>query len=114
MALMKWEPWAGLTTLQREMNRLFEAFVDDDGRHIGEQMTAPAVEISDTPEAVIVKAQVPGINKDQYPGDGHRRHPDFERGEQGRRGEEGENVLSARVPVWGLHTDSAAPRSGAG
>jgi HSP20 family protein len=28
-------------------------------------MTAPAVEISDTPEAVIVKAQVPGINKDQ-------------------------------------------------
>ena len=62
---MKWEPWAGLTTLQREMNRLFEAFVDDDGRHIGAQMTAPAVEISDTPEAVIVKAQVPGSTEDQ-------------------------------------------------
>lgn len=65
MALMKWEPWAGLSTLQREMNRLFEAFSDDDGRHMAEQMTMPAVEVSDTPEAVIVKAQVPGISKDE-------------------------------------------------
>jgi HSP20 family protein len=65
MALMKWEPWAGLTTLQREMNRLFEAFADGDGRQSAAQITVPAVEISDTPEAVIVKAQVPGITKDQ-------------------------------------------------
>jgi HSP20 family protein len=65
MALMKWEPWTGLSTLQREMNRLFEALSDDDGRHIAEQMTMPAVEVSDTPEAVIVKAQVPGMSKDE-------------------------------------------------
>ena len=28
MALIKWEPFAGLTTLQREMNHLFESFFD--------------------------------------------------------------------------------------
>ena len=65
MALMKWEPFEGLTTLQREMNRLFESFSEGGLLHFGERMTAPAVEVSDTTEAVVVKAQVPGVSKDQ-------------------------------------------------
>ena len=65
MALMKWEPFEGLTTLQREINRLFESFSEGGLLHFGERMTAPAVEVSDTTEAVVVKAQVPGVSKDQ-------------------------------------------------
>ena len=30
MALMKWDPSEGLTTLQREVNRVFESFFDND------------------------------------------------------------------------------------
>ena len=65
MALVKWESFEGLTTLQREMNRLFESFSEGGLLHFGERMTAPAVEVSDTTEAVIVKAQIPGVSKDQ-------------------------------------------------
>jgi HSP20 family protein len=64
-ALVKWEPSEGLTALRREMNRLFERFFEDGPRHWLERPGEPAVEVSDTPEAVIVKAQVPGVPKDK-------------------------------------------------
>jgi HSP20 family protein len=65
MALMKWEPSEGLATLQREVNRLFESFFDGSPWRGGEAMTAPAVEVADTKEAVVVKVQVPGVSKEQ-------------------------------------------------
>jgi HSP20 family protein len=64
MALMKWEPFEGLTTLRQEMNRVFERFFDDGPLRVWERALEPAVEVADTPEAVIVKAQVPGVLKD--------------------------------------------------
>jgi len=65
MALMKWEPSEGLTTLQREVNRLFGSFFDGSPWRAGEAMTAPAVEVADTKEAVVVNVQVPGVSKEQ-------------------------------------------------
>lgn len=65
MALVKWEPLGELATLQREVNRLFESWFDGAPWHNGEYMTEPAVEVSDTPDTVVVKAQVPGMSKDQ-------------------------------------------------
>jgi HSP20 family protein len=65
MALVKWEPSEGLATLQREMNRLLESFFGGSPLHFGEHMTAPAVEVSDTKDTVVVKAQVPGVSKEQ-------------------------------------------------
>jgi HSP20 family protein len=64
MALMKWEPFEGLTTLRQEMNRVFERFFDEGPLRVWERAFEPAVEVADTPEAVIVKAQVPGVPKD--------------------------------------------------
>jgi HSP20 family protein len=65
MALMKWEPFEGLTALRREMDRLFEDFSSRGGSlRFWERAAEPAVEVSDTAEAVVVKVQVPGINKD--------------------------------------------------
>ncbi len=63
MALMKWEPSEGLATLQKEMNRLFESFFDS--KPFGAALAEPAVEVSDTKEAVVIKAQVPGVTKEQ-------------------------------------------------
>jgi len=65
MALIKWEPSEGLATLQREMNRLIESFFNGSPLRFGEHVGEPAVEVSDTPQAVVVKAQVPGVTKDQ-------------------------------------------------
>lgn len=64
MALMRWEPSGGLTALRREMDRLFEDFLGDRPFRMWEGVAEPAVEVSDTKDAVIVKAQVPGMDKD--------------------------------------------------
>ena len=65
MALMKWEPSEGLATLQREMNRLLESFFGGSPWRFDESMSAPAVEVADTQDTVVVKAQVPGVSKEQ-------------------------------------------------
>src|SRR4030095_10788904 len=59
----RWESFGGLTTLRREMDRLFEGFL---GRETSAPVgaVAPAMEVADTPAAVIVKAQVPGVSKE--------------------------------------------------
>jgi HSP20 family protein len=62
MALKKWEPLAGLSTLRRDMDRLLEDFFSETpffGER--ERVFAPNVEVADTKDAVIVKAQVPGV-----------------------------------------------------
>jgi HSP20 family protein len=46
------------------MERLFEEFADGGPFHWREQGTmAPAMEISDTKDAVVIKAQLPGVSK---------------------------------------------------
>lgn len=65
MALIKWEPAESLATLRREVDRLFEDFFDGGPQHFWGRGAAPAVEVCDTTDAVVVKAQVPGVSKDQ-------------------------------------------------
>jgi len=60
--LPRWESFSGLTTLRREMDRLFERFLGREASPLGE--VEPAIEVADTPAAVIVKAQVPGVSKE--------------------------------------------------
>jgi HSP20 family protein len=63
MALVKWAPFEGLTSLRREMDQLFENFFERG--HIGSTGTfEPAVEVADNKEHVTVKVQVPGVSKD--------------------------------------------------
>ncbi|HSA87067.1 MAG TPA: Hsp20/alpha crystallin family protein [Nitrospira sp.] len=65
MALIKWEPSEGLSTLRRDMNRLLDDFFGNGPFHFErEGALAPNIEVSDTKEAVIVKAQVPGVSQD--------------------------------------------------
>lgn len=62
--LIKWEPFVGLSPLRWDMDRLFEHFFEGAPQRFGERSTEPAVEVSDTPETVLVRAQVPGMSKD--------------------------------------------------
>src|SRR5688572_8181101 len=58
-------PWRnegfGLSTLRREMDRLFEDFSDNGGRG-GMEKWAPSMDVSETPEALVVKAELPGVD----------------------------------------------------
>lgn len=55
-------PWTGIASLRQEMDRLFERFfepADSDVVALGEW--APKLDLSETKDAVVVKAEVPGI-----------------------------------------------------
>lgn len=52
------DEWPGLTRLQDEMNRLFEGFFSGAPRRMDWQ---PRVDVVETPETLVVKAELPGI-----------------------------------------------------
>lgn len=56
--IMRWPEVPGLGSLQREMDRLFEDFFRRGGLPI---RWGPAVDVMETADSVIVKAELPGI-----------------------------------------------------
>ncbi len=73
MSLIRWNParelsWpSDLTTMQREINRLFDNLfrgdMQDDGSY-GASVWAPAVDIAEQDNQYVMKAEMPGISKD--------------------------------------------------
>jgi HSP20 family protein len=64
MALVRWEPMRELSTLQGEMNRLFNTFFDEDGNGQARQGTrrwAPAVDLFERDDSLVLKADLPGL-----------------------------------------------------
>lgn len=65
MSLIRWQPIRELDLLRRQMDQLFEGLTDRDFPMLsmnGETKWMPAVEVKETDTAVIVKAQIPGID----------------------------------------------------
>ncbi len=67
MGIVRWDPFHGLVSLQERMNRLFEQTWD---RSRGERegmaagTWAPAVDIYETPDSIVLQAELPGLSKD--------------------------------------------------
>jgi HSP20 family protein len=61
MALIRWEPFREVDTLRQEMNRLFDDFVPT-MRPSRALTLAPAAEIQETPEAIHLKLELPGMD----------------------------------------------------
>lgn len=59
MDLIKWEPLRDLTEFRRRMDNLFDSFFtrEREGRW------CPEINVTETPEEVVVKAYIPGIDK---------------------------------------------------
>ena len=56
-------PWTGMTSLKKEMDRLFERVWETDFPEwpvLGEW--SPKLDLADTKDAVVVKAEIPGID----------------------------------------------------
>lgn len=69
MAIVRWwDPLRDLSSIQDKMNQLFEdTFSRTRGRDeaLGKGMWTPAVDIFETEDAVVVKAEIPGVERDQ-------------------------------------------------
>lgn len=67
MTLSKWQPFKELSTIRQQMDRLFEDMLsvnDRDwlGLHSMTGAWTPAVEIKETDQELILKAEIPGID----------------------------------------------------
>lgn len=60
MALIRWQPFQEIETLQRDMNRLFDRLMPTNGERIGTTF-APAAEMEETADAIHLKLEIPGM-----------------------------------------------------
>ena len=69
MAIIRYtDPFRDLATVQERMNRLFEDFLGRGAGHeegFAPSAWSPAVDIYETDDAVVVKAELPGVTRDQ-------------------------------------------------
>lgn len=61
MAIMRWMPWQELESMNRQLSRLLDDSNTVMGGEAGKWM--PSVDIRETDDALIVEAELPGIDK---------------------------------------------------
>jgi len=61
--IVEWKPFREVSRLRREMDRLWDEFFGPGRRAFRplEAEWAPAVDVSETPDKVVVKAEIPGM-----------------------------------------------------
>lgn len=68
MAIMRWDPFKDMLSLQERMNRLFDESFGRFSKGVPEAAAvgtwAPTVDVFETKDAIVVKADLPGVNKD--------------------------------------------------
>jgi HSP20 family protein len=68
MALVRWEPVRELTSLQTEMNRLFNTFFDTPASGGGNggalRRWLPAMDLVETDDQFVLRADLPGLSED--------------------------------------------------
>jgi HSP20 family protein len=66
MAIVRWSPFRDVLAIQNEMNRIFDDLMTrrrEEGNVEG-GVWAPFLDVSETKDAIIVKAELPGVTKD--------------------------------------------------
>lgn len=67
MAIVRWDPFRDLISIQDRMNRLFEqtlARTRGEEEGIATSTWMPAVDIYETPDQVVMKAELPGLTRE--------------------------------------------------
>ncbi|NLI99156.1 Hsp20/alpha crystallin family protein [bacterium] len=62
--IKRYEPFWGIDTFRRDMERLFDSFFGRWGAEDFPATWAPLVDIEETKESLIVRVEVPGMNKE--------------------------------------------------
>lgn len=59
MALLRWQPFSEMETLRHQMDRMFDELAGANSQIT--QAWTPAVELQDTTESIILRAEIPGV-----------------------------------------------------
>jgi HSP20 family protein len=62
MAIVRWEPMRELTSLQSDVNRLFNSFFE--GTNGGARRWTPAFDVIEADKHLIIKGDLPGLSED--------------------------------------------------
>jgi HSP20 family protein len=63
VTIVRWEPLRELSSLQTEMNRLFNAAFDAPGGGNGGRRWTPAMDVLETDEHFVLRADLPGMSE---------------------------------------------------
>ncbi len=68
MAIVRWDPFRDVTTLQDRMNRLFDQALSrtraDEEEGLAASTWVPAVDIFETADSIVMKAELPGVSRE--------------------------------------------------
>ena len=64
MTIVRWEPFRELSSLQTEMNRLFNAAFDTPAGNGGARRWTPAMDLVETEDHFVLRADLPGLTED--------------------------------------------------
>ena len=66
MSIVRWDPFADISQLREQVNRLFEQSLTTSGHEPASMRTwAPTVDIEETKDALIIHAELPGIKPEE-------------------------------------------------
>ena len=68
MAVLRWDPFRDVMTLQDRMNRLFDQALSrpraDDEEGLTASTWVPAVDIFETADSIVMRAELPGVSRE--------------------------------------------------
>lgn len=68
VAIVRWDPFRDLMTIQDRMNRLFDQTLSktraDDDEGLTASTWSPAVDIYETADSIVLKAELPGLSRE--------------------------------------------------
>jgi HSP20 family protein len=62
--LVTWDPFREMTTMRDEMERFFDGMIGRYPRERSEGLWAPSVDVEETGDAMVIRAELPGMKKE--------------------------------------------------
>lgn len=63
--LMAWDPFREMSTMREDTERIFDSMLGRYQREREQALWAPAIDVEETSEAMIIRAELPGMKREE-------------------------------------------------